>query len=105
MGRIMTTRDEWQSKDSDALLDAILALRDRSELQMFFRDLFTLRELEEMTHRWAVVRLLARGLPYRQIAAEAGSSTATVTRINQWLHHGAGGYKLVLDRLGLGEEE
>ena len=100
----MTARDDWQNADSDALFDAILALEDRGEAERFFRDLCTLRELEEMTHRWAVARLLAKGLPYREIAAEAGSSTATVTRINQWLQHGTGGYRMVLDRLGLGGE-
>ena len=100
----MTARDDWQNPDSDALFDAILALENRDEAERFFRDLCTLRELEEMTHRWAVARLLAKGLPYREIAAEAGSSTATVTRINQWLQHGTGGYRMVLDRLGLGGE-
>ena len=33
-----------------------------------------------------------------KIAEEVGTSTATVTRVNQWLHHGTGGYRLVLDR-------
>ncbi len=99
----MTARDDdWQNSDSEALLDAILALGDRDEAALFFRDLCTLRELEEMTHRWAVARLLATGLPYREIAARAGSSTATVTRINQWLQHGTGGYRMMLDRLDLG---
>ena len=100
----MTARDDnWQNADSDALLDAILALEDREEAAAFLRDLCTLRELEEMTHRWAVVRLLATGLPYREIATQAGSSTATITRINQWLQHGTGGYRLMLERLGLGD--
>ena len=102
----MTARnDDWQNDDSDALFDAILALENRAEAASFFRDLCTLRELDEMTHRWAVARLLALGLPYREIASRAGSSTATVTRINQWLQHGTGGYRLMLDRLGLGGEE
>ena len=26
----------------------------------------------------------------------------SVTRISQWLHHGAGGYRLALDRLAVG---
>ena len=102
----MTARDDnWQNEDSDALLDAILALRDRTEAAAFLRDLCTRRELEEMTHRWAVARLLAAGLPYREIATRAGSSTATVTRINQWLQHGTGGYRMMLERMGAGGGE
>ncbi len=72
------------------------------EAAAFFRDLCTLRELTDLSHRWAVVRLLDQGRPYRQIAEETSASTATITRINQWLQHGAGGYRLVLDRLGGG---
>jgi TrpR-related protein YerC/YecD len=95
----MTALDNWQTPDTAALWQAVLALRDEEEAAAFFRDLLTLKELTDLSHRWAVVRLLAKGLPYRQIAEETGASTATITRINQWLHHGAGGYRLVLDRL------
>ena len=65
----------------------------------FFRDLCTRRELEEMSHRWAVVRLLDEGLSYREIAERTGASTATITRINQWLQHGTGGYRRMLERI------
>ena len=95
----MTTNDEWQTRETSALLEAVLALRTEEEAAAFFRDLCTLRELTDLSHRWAVVRLLDDGLPYRQIAEATSASTATITRINQWLQHGAGGYRLVLDRL------
>jgi TrpR-related protein YerC/YecD len=97
----MTGREDWTSDDTTALFEAVLSLKSVAEAEQFFRDLCTLRELEEMTRRWSVTRLLATGLPYRQVADETGSSTATVTRISHWLHHGTGGYALMLDRLGL----
>ena len=75
---------------------------DGGRAARFLRDLCTRRELTEMAHRWAVAQLLDRGLPYREISEQVGASTATVTRINEWLHHGTGGYRLVLDRLGAG---
>ena len=56
-------------------------------------------ELEEISQRWAVVRKLAAGHSYREIAAETGVSTATIVRINQWLRHGTGGYQHMLDKL------
>ena len=96
----MVTTDKWQTRDTSELFDAVLALRTKDEAAAFFRDLCTLRELTELSHRWAVVRLLDQGRPYRQIAEATSASTATITRINQWLQHGAGGYRLVLDRLG-----
>lgn len=82
------------------LADAVLTLRTRDEAQRFLRDLCTLPELEALAHRWQTARLVDRGLPYLEIAERVPTSTATVTRVAQWLRHGAGGYRLVLDRLG-----
>jgi len=97
--------DDWRTEATAELFDAVLALDDREEAASFFRDLCTRRELEEMSSRWRVVRMLAEGTPYRQIAADTGVSTATITRINQWLRHGRGGYVTLLDRLGLLPDE
>ena len=74
-----------------------LAARTRDELKRFLRDLCTLGELEALVHRWQIVRLLDQGLPYLEIAERVHTSTATVTRVAQWLRHGAGGYTLALD--------
>ena len=82
----------------DDLADAVLTLRTRDELKRFLRDLCTLGELEALAHRWEIVRLLDKGLPYLEIAERVHTSTATVTRVAQWLRHGAGGYALALDR-------
>ncbi|HSS72441.1 MAG TPA: YerC/YecD family TrpR-related protein [Gaiellaceae bacterium] len=80
------------------LADAFLAARNRDELTRFLRDLCTLGELEALVHRWQIVRLLDQGLPYLEIAERVRTSTATVTRVAQWLRHGAGGYTLALER-------
>jgi TrpR-related protein YerC/YecD len=93
--------DDWRNDATAALFDAILALESRDEAARFFRDLCTRRELEEMSQRWQVVRLLSEGRHYREINEETGISTATITRINQWLRHGTGGYQEVLRKLGL----
>jgi len=91
--------DDWRTAETASLMEAIVSLRSVDEAAAFLRDLCTLRELEEMTQRWTVVRLLSKGLSYRDIADRTGSSTATVTRINQWLQHGTGGYGKILERL------
>jgi TrpR-related protein YerC/YecD len=82
----------------DELADAMLTVRTRDELKRFLRDLCTLGELEALAHRWQIVRLLDEGLPYLEIAERVHTSTATVTRVAQWLRHGAGGYALALER-------
>ena len=98
----MTNGATWRSGDTADLFAAILSLETVDEAAEFFRDLCTLAELSALTQRWQIVLLLEQGMPYREIAQQTGSSTATVTRISQWLHHGEGGYRMVLDRLGVG---
>lgn len=82
----------------DALAEAVVSLRTRDEGQRFLRDLCTLPELEALAHRWQTAILLDQGWSYVEIAERVPTSTATVTRVAQWLHHGTGGYRLALDR-------
>ena len=96
--------EDWRNDATAALFDAVLQLESRDEAASFFRDLCTRRELEEMSQRWAVVRKLAAGHSYREIAGETGVSTATIVRINQWLRHGTGGYQNMLDKLNGNQE-
>jgi TrpR-related protein YerC/YecD len=90
--------EEWRNDASVELMEAIAALPDRAAAERFFRDLCTLRELDEMAQRWHVAQLLQAGWHYLPISKETGVSTATVTRISQWLRHGTGGYAEALSR-------
>lgn len=83
----------------DALAAAVRTLRTQEEVTRFLRDLCTLPELEALAHRWQTVRLLDEGVPYIEIAERVPTSTATVTRVAQWLKHGTGGYRMALDRV------
>ena len=82
----------------DALADAFLSLRTTDEARRFLRDLCTFPELEALAHRWQTVLLLDQGVPYVEIAGRVPTSTATVTRVAQWLRHGTGGYRIALER-------
>jgi TrpR-related protein YerC/YecD len=82
----------------DGLADAFVSLRSRDEARRFLRDLCTLPELEALVHRWQTVQLLEEGVPYVEIAERVPTSTATVTRVAQWLRHGTGGYRIALER-------
>ncbi len=95
---MMPVDDSWRTDETTELLDAILSLQTVDEAERFFRDLCTLGELHDMAQRWAVARLLDEGLHYAEISRRTGASTATITRIASWLHHGQGGYRLMLDR-------
>ncbi len=94
----MTDPSEWRDAATSDLFEAITALPDPAATERFFRDLCTLGEIRDMAQRWQVVQLLELGRHYAEISRETGASTATVTRIAQWLHHGTGGYRDALER-------
>jgi TrpR-related protein YerC/YecD len=95
----MATDPSWLTDDTRALLAALVTLDDVDEAADFLRDLCTLGELRDLSQRWAVVRMLDSGLHYAEISRRTGASTATITRIASWLHHGEGGYRRMLDRM------
>lgn len=88
-------------RDVEALCKALLLLRSEEDVRRFLRDLTTPGELAALAERWRVARDLdAGGKSYREIAAETGSSTTTVTRVARFLtQEDHKGYRLVLDRL------
>lgn len=93
-----TAESEEEVPGLGGLADALTTLRTRDEVTRFLRDLCTLPELEALAHRWQTVLLLEEGMPYVEIAARVPTSTATVTRVAQWLRHGTGGYRIALER-------
>ena len=88
-----------QSPELDDVFHAILALKDLSECYRFFEDMCTINELQAMAQRWQVARQLDAGETYQDIAHQFNASSATISRVNRCLEYGAGGYRLVLDRL------
>ena len=90
----------WTNKDTDKLFEAVLKLKTIEECELFFRDLLTLAEIKEVSSRFKVARMLAqKNKTYLQIAKEAQTTTATVTRIAHWFKYGMGGYKMILKRI------
>lgn len=87
------------------LFTAIGLLKTPYEAKQFLRDLCTIGELKEMATRWQIALLLKEGYSYLTIAKKTGASTATVTRVASWIHHGMGGYKLMLNRIGKSMKE
>ena len=80
------------------LAEAMASVRDGEEALRFLRDLCTVTELREFAARWEVARLLDAGLSYHDISGRTGASSATISRVNQWLRYGRDGYRLLLDR-------
>lgn len=90
-----------KSKQTDGLFEAILQLKDLEECYRFFDDICTVKEIQAISQRLEVVKLLVENKTYHEIEEETGASTATISRINRSLNYGSDGYKLVLERLGI----
>lgn len=92
-------KKDWKTPRIKELLKVICLLDNEQDAADFFRDLATVKELETMAERWQVAKLLDQGISYREIAKMTGASTATVTRVAQWLKNGEGGYQKMLKKI------
>ena len=95
----MAYKSILEKDDVDALFDAVLTLENREDCYRFFEDLCTINEIHAIAQRMEVAKYLAEKKTYSEIEKITNTSTATISRINKCLVYGAGGYKLVLDRL------
>ncbi|WP_425538144.1 YerC/YecD family TrpR-related protein [Microaceticoccus formicicus] len=95
----MTTNPKYRSDQLDEFFDAILMLETKEDCYKFFEDVCTVRELNSISQRLEVAKLLKIRKTYNEIEKETGASTATISRVNRSLHYGADGYELVLDAL------
>ena len=88
--------------DSDSvkrLFKAISTIENEEECRAFFEDICTIKEVLDMAQRLDTAVLLDKGDNYQSISKEVGVSTATISRVRRCLDYGAGGYRLILDRL------
>ena len=88
-----------KSKELDNLFAGVLALKTEEECYMFFEDLCTVNELNAIAQRFNVANLLSQKEKTHSIAERTGASTATISRVNRCLLYGAGGYRLLIDRM------
>ena len=87
-----------KSNDFTKLYDAILSLKSKDECKVFFEDLCTIKELETMSQRLEVAKMLLDGKTFNEIVAATGASTTTISRVNRCLNYGDGGYKKVIEK-------
>ncbi len=83
-------------KKFDGFFEAILKLNDIKDCRKFFEDICTIKELEDVSQRLEVAKLLTQKKNYQEISQKTGASTATISRVNKCLNYGAGGYEIAL---------
>lgn len=91
--------DKLRGKQLDQFFDAILTLKTREECYQFFDDVATMHEVQALSQRLQVAKLLSEGSTYQTIENETSASTATISRVRRSLDYGSGGYKVILERM------
>lgn len=97
--------NKLRGQELDQLFNAILSLKDIEECYRFFDDLCTINEIQSLSQRLEVARMLQEGFTYHKIETETGASTATISRVKRCLNYGNDAYTMALDRLKDGKEE
>ena len=88
------------NKGYELLVRAIVAIENKEECGAFLEDLMTRKELDDITQRLEVAKMLSEQTVYNKIVDETGASTATISRVNRAYLYGAGGYKKLFEKLG-----
>ncbi|MCT1903548.1 YerC/YecD family TrpR-related protein [Oceanobacillus sojae] len=97
--------DRLRGEQLDQLFDAILSLDTREECYQFFDDIATMSEIQSLSQRLQVAKMLTEGKTYSAIEQETKASTATISRVRRCINYGSDGYNLVLGRLDVNDED
>ena len=93
----MKAPSKFKDETLDMLFNGIMKLKSLEECYDFFEDLCTIKELETMSQRLEVARMLLAKKTFNEIVQATGASTTTISRVNRCLNYGDGGYRKVLE--------
>ncbi len=89
----------FYTESIENFFSAVLKLNSSEDCQKFFEDICTIKELQEISQRLSVAKMLDEGKSYQEVSRLTGASTATISRVNKCLVYGSGGYRQMLDKL------
>ena len=89
---------KWMNEETAGFLKAVLLLENEEEAARFFDDVCTIKEIQAISQRLHVARLLAAKKTYIDIEAATRASTATISRVNRSLSYGSDGYQLIFEK-------
>ncbi len=79
----------------EELYDIILKLQSKEDCKIFFEDLLTYKELENLSQRVEAAKLLKEGNTYVQIQEKTGIANQTLARVSKSLKMGEGYKKFI----------
>jgi TrpR family trp operon transcriptional repressor len=72
----------------EELLESLLQIKSKEEMDAFLAGILTPQELEELPKRLVIFKMLKAGIPQHEIAKKLGVGVATVTRGSHELQRG-----------------
>ena len=92
-------RNDIHSEGVEHLFQAILSLESVEECYAFFEDICTVNELLSISQRFNVGEMLLENRTYKDISAETGASTTTISRVNRLLNDKDRGIEMAYERI------
>lgn len=89
-------QDRIRTPEVELLINAIVSIENSDDAYALLQDLCSVREIQDMSQRLSVARMLLSGAPYTRIQAETGASATTISRVNKCINYGMGAYKKAL---------
>lgn len=84
----MILNKEEQNKQLDELINVLVKMDNRVKMRDFLDGILTPKELVEIPHRLAIIKMLKRGVSQHDIAGKLGVGVATVGRGSRELQKG-----------------
>ncbi len=95
MARYNEKRITYQTQERlmDMLARVLAGLKTQKAMRDFMKDLLNRQERAMLARRLLIAEMLIEGATYSAICAKLRCGSATVARVERWLHFGRGGYE------------
>jgi TrpR family trp operon transcriptional repressor len=80
--------EKSSSGELEKLVEALLEIKNKSEMELFLKGILTPKEQIEIPNRLEIVKMLKKGISQQEIAGKLGVGVATVTRGSKELQKG-----------------
>lgn len=81
------------------LFEVLSKINDPADIEVFFQDLCTPQEIEQMNQRVECAQLFLNGETYQNISKKTDVSSATLSRVSRCIQFGSGGYSKILKKI------
>ena len=81
-------KDTENNKQLDEFIEMLIKMNTKNKMIDFLEGVLTPKELLELPHRLAIIKMLKRGISQHDVAGKLGVGVATVTRGSRELQKG-----------------